>query len=289
MPRNFNMYLMEENSVEAVKIFNSNWTGAVYKISRTGIKKYRRLPELQTGGIYFLLGTALDSGRKCIYIGQADARNNGNGICHRIGEQHDFENDDKYYWSEAIIVVKSGGYNLGATELNYLENFFYNRARSADAYILLNRSEPKRGNPSQGIQSDMEEFAKHTEFILRMIGCDAFTQARSDSGICMDDVDEYENKWGDDNIAIMRIIDGDFVVLKDSNIEPNIQASIPNSARAKRDENADAITDGKLTRDVAFNSPSQALAFVRGMSISGPQCWIRINDGRTLREVNDEQ
>ena len=130
--------------------------------------------------------------------------------------------------------------------------------------------------------------AKHAELILKIIGYDMFTQSQPENDNCEVMVDTYVNMWPDGQ-AQMRQVDDDIILLRGSDIAPDIQDSAPNSAKVKRRENADAIDEnGKLTRDVVFNSPSQALAFVRGVSISGPRYWRRVSDNRTLAEVNSE-
>lgn len=130
--------------------------------------------------------------------------------------------------------------------------------------------------------------AKHAELILKIIGYDMFTQSQPENDNCEVMVDTYVHTWLDGQ-AQMRQVDDDIILLKGSDIAPDIQDSAPNSAKVKRRENADAIDEnGKLTRDVVFNSPSQALAFVRGGSISGPRHWRRVSDNRTLAEVNSE-
>lgn len=291
MSSSFNISLLIDNSAGAFKISDYNWTGAVYKISRSRIRNYKDKTELQTSGIYFLLGTALnsESNKKFIYVGQAGARNNGDGVYRRMIEKHSFEeNNEDDYWSEAIIITRPGERQLGATELNYLENLFYRKAKDANVYLVKNSVEPTRGNVASEMQNDMEEFAKHAELILKIIGYDMFTQSQPENDNCEVMVDTYVHMWPDGQ-AQMRQVDDDIILLRGSDIAPDVQDSAPNSAKVKRKENADAIDEnGKLTRDVVFNSPSQALAFVRGLSISGPRYWRRVIDDRTLAEVNSE-
>lgn len=73
MSSSFNISLLIDNSAGAFKISDYNWTGVVYKISRSRIRNYKDKTELQTSGIYFLLGTALnsESNKRFIYVGQA--------------------------------------------------------------------------------------------------------------------------------------------------------------------------------------------------------------------------
>ena len=74
-----------------------------------------------------------------VYIGQAGARKNGEGILNRLQEHR--LNPNKDYWTEAVAFTTSNN-TFGPTEISYLENRFCNMALQAQRYEGKNALEP---------------------------------------------------------------------------------------------------------------------------------------------------
>jgi hypothetical protein len=72
-----------------------------YKIPRTELDKCKERDDLKQSGVYFLFGTFDTTADNVVYIGQAGARKNGEGILNRVQEHKRYA--DKDYWTEAMV------------------------------------------------------------------------------------------------------------------------------------------------------------------------------------------
>src|SRR5699024_777954 len=124
--KSINLFLMEGTAVGRVKCTLANWTGVAYKIPRTDLDKCKKREDLKQSGVYFLFGISDDTGENIVYIGQAGARKNREGILHRLQERNrDYSKD---YWTEAVVFTTSND-SFGPTEMSYLEDRFFNLAK----------------------------------------------------------------------------------------------------------------------------------------------------------------
>lgn len=115
----------------------------------------------------FLFGTSDETGKGLVYIGQAGARKNGEGILNRLQEHK--RNPDKDYWTEAIVFTTSNN-SFGPTEISYLENRFCNLAIEANRYDVKNSNDPTPGNITEEKESEMEEFIDYAKVIMGTLG-----------------------------------------------------------------------------------------------------------------------
>lgn len=99
--KSINLFLMDGDASGRMKCTLANWTGVAYKIPRTELEKCKERDDLKQSGVYFLFGTSDETGKGVVYIGQAGARKNGEGILNRLQEHK--RNPDKDYWTEAIV------------------------------------------------------------------------------------------------------------------------------------------------------------------------------------------
>ena len=84
--KNIQLFLMYGESGGRIKCTLANWTGVAYKIPRTELDKCKERDDLKQSGVYFLFGTSDETGKGVVYIGQAGARKNGEGILNRLQE-----------------------------------------------------------------------------------------------------------------------------------------------------------------------------------------------------------
>ena len=78
--KSINLFLMDGTATGRMKCTLANWTGVAYKIPRTDLDKCREREDLSQSGVYFLFGTSEQTGENVVYVGQAGARKNGEGI-----------------------------------------------------------------------------------------------------------------------------------------------------------------------------------------------------------------
>lgn len=274
------LLLLDGSASGRIKCSLANWTGIAYKIPRTALDKCRDIELLKRSGVYFLFGTdkAEDA---AVYIGQAGARKNGNGLLSRIQEPHPSID----YWTEAIVFTTSNN-SFGPTEISYLENRFCNMALQAGRYGVKNANDPNPGNITEEKESELEEFIDYAKIVMGTLGHKVFEPIAppADAG----DTEPFlylEYKSG--KAKGKRSSDG-FVVLKGSTINPVLKKSCPEKAVKNRKKYADKIdVRDTLTADLLFSSPSAAAAFVGGVSLNGNSLW-KDADGLPLKEIIKE-
>ena len=96
--KNINLFLIDGVPNGRIKCSLSNWTGIVYKIPKVMMDASKKIDALQQSGVYFLFGASDKTGKNVVYIGQAGARKNGEGILNRLQEHK--RNPEKDYWTE---------------------------------------------------------------------------------------------------------------------------------------------------------------------------------------------
>lgn len=278
--KNINIFLMDGTANGRIKCTLANWTGVAYRIPRVDLDLCKERNDLKQSGIYFLFGVSDETSEQMIYIGQAGARKNGEGILYRLQEHR--KNPDKDYWSEAVVFTTSNN-SFGPTEISYLENRFCAMATDAHRYIVKNGNEPTQGNVTEEKESELEEFIEYAKIIMGVLGHKVFEPLITmESNIDNDSIKNsassastvfYIKKLGADARAV-QTADG-FIILSGSMISKNPVPSCPESALNAR-EKYKGIIDEHMTllKDVQFKTPSGAAAFVLGRSVSGNIEWI---------------
>lgn len=165
--KSINLFLMDGDAGGRIKCTLANWTGVAYKIPRTALDKCKERDDLKQSGVYFLFGISDETGKGVVYIGQAGARKNGEGILNRLQEHK--RNPEKDYWTEAIVFTTSNN-SFGPTEISYLENRFCSLAVEANRYEVKNGNDPSPGNITEEKESEMEEFIDYAEVIMGTLG-----------------------------------------------------------------------------------------------------------------------
>ena len=169
--KNIQLYLMDGDASGRIKCSLVNWTGVAYKIPRIELDKCKDRADLKQSGVYFLFGKSDETEKEVVYIGQAGARKNGEGILNRLMEHK--RNPEKNYWTEAVVFTTSNN-SLGPTEISYLENRFCNLAIEANRYEVKNGNDPNHGNTTEEKESEMEEFIDYAKVIMGTLGHKVF-------------------------------------------------------------------------------------------------------------------
>ena len=290
--KSINLFLMDGDASGRIKCTLANWTGVAYKIPRTDLDKCREREDLKQSGVYFLFGTSDETGKNVVYIGQAGARKNGEGILNRLYEHK--RNPDKDYWTEAIVFTTSNN-SFGPTEISYLENRFCNLALTANRYEVKNGNDPTPGNITEEKESEMEDFIDYAKIIIRTLGHKLFESISQIDTMKHEETDtansEVELLYLERNVkgigkinAVGRQTSEGFVVIKNSHISPKNANYIPEKIKEQR-ANA-KIADGILQEDMLFSSPSYAAVFVIGMNCNGLTSW-KTKDGQTLKSLEE--
>src|SRR5699024_612709 len=108
-----------------------------------------------------------DTGEAVAYVGLANARKTGSGILGRIKEH--IKDETKGYFTRGLVITTSNN-SLGATEIGYLENAFYNKARKIGRVSVDNGDTPLRGTISEEKEAELQEFISYVELAVGALG-----------------------------------------------------------------------------------------------------------------------
>lgn len=289
--KSINLFLMDGDASGRMKCTLANWTGIAYKIPRTELDKCKDRNDLKQSGVYFLFGTSDETGKGVVYIGQASARKNGEGLLNRILEHK--RNPEKDYWTEAIAFTTSNN-SFGPTEISYLENRFRNLALEANRYEVKNGNDPTPGNITEEKESEMEEFIDYVKVIMGTLGHKVFEpisklmpKMQEESAASLEETVRLHLERTVKNVGKVEA-DGiqtseGFVVSRGSHISPIDDDTVPAVIKERR-KKAPVDKQGVLQEDMLFSSPSYAAMFVIGKSANGLTSW-KTEDGKTLKAV----
>jgi len=288
--KSINLFLMDGSVNGRIKCSMSNWTGVAYKIPRTELDKCKDRDDLKQSGVYFLFGTSDQTEERVVYIGQAGARKNGEGILNRLQEHK--RNPEKEYWTEAIVFTTSNN-SFGPTEISYLENKFCKLAMTAKRYVVKNGNDPTQGHITEEKESELEEFTDYASIVMGVLGHKVFMPLSSSSDIHYKKIEAATEepifilKTNKVNAQGRRTSEG-FVVLKGSEVAPLPTRSCPNTIQHLREKYSERINpDNILIEDTLFSSPSAAAGFVVFASANGLIMWVN-SEGKTLRDIENQ-
>lgn len=293
-----------------IKCATKNWIGIAYKIPKDKINEAKEMEPLKKLGIYFLFGKNKEN-KPTIYVGQAIKRANGNGLLGRILEPHKNQNNQNINindWTEAITFTIKDTDSIDTDDLNYLENKFYNLAKIANRYYVLNNKEPEIGNPNEEKESQLEEFVKYVKLFTEILGHKVFEPINADEiinyqfnesttsennvvrneipqetqqeaqhseiPVAIDnDVVYYSYTYKKETAYLKKINDKKFILLKGSKISPDTKQSCDEYIIKERNKYKDKInSDGVLLEDIKLDNlkfPSGIAKFITGSSVSG--------------------
>jgi hypothetical protein len=284
--KSINLFLMDGEATGRIKCTLANWTGIAYKIPRTALDLCKERDDLKQSGIYFLFGTSDQTGNNVVYVGQAGARKNGEGLLYRLQEHK--RNPDKDYWTEAVVFTTSNN-SFGPTEISYLENRFCGLALAAKRYDVKNGNDPTHGNITEEKESELEEFIDYARIVMGTLGHKVFEPIVASQPVAEVAINDNEPLlyFNRTNLkATGRRTGEGFVVFKGSAVASVLQKSCPENVIKLREKNKAKIgSDHVLLEDILFSSPSAAAAFVGGSSLSRNELW-KTADGVSLKNLD---
>lgn len=270
----------------------------IYKIPHDFAPNLMTERELKQAGIYILINLKQNT----IYIGQADARESGKGILGRMMESHSKPGID--VWDYGYALTSGTPQFFGATELNYLEQYFYDQAKNCGRYALLNGNRPHATGVSFSTKTLLSSYTEYAFFLLRhQLGCDAFigaspigahktkkvvTSASAPKTIATSHTSNLKVLYGetlsitnqkmDVDARGILIDDKHIKVLKGSRI--SLSSNLPNQKGQMGRERlrTSLMNDGTIqnrffVKDYIFDSTSTAASVIKGASSSGMKQW----------------
>ncbi len=258
----------------------SNWTGKALAAPRTELEDLLARDELESSGVYFLLGVNPDTGDNLAYIGEAEV------IRDRL-KQH----KGRDFWNSVVVFV-SKDENLTKAHVRYLENRLLQEAKGAARYALenANTSNPKL---PESDREDMEVYLSRIRQVLPVLGSDLLSPISGSSRPAHPQPQLFckiKNA-----VATGRRTEGGFVVFAESTsvfaVRPSAEAQYPNTIALRQRLIKDQTLverDGLyvFTKDVEFSSPSAAAAVIHGGSANGLTAW-KDKNGKSLKELEE--
>ncbi|MCU0967137.1 MAG: GIY-YIG nuclease family protein [Burkholderiaceae bacterium] len=258
----------------------SNWTGKALAAPRTELEDLLARDELESSGVYFLLGVNPDTGDNLAYIGEAEV------IRERL-RQH----KAKDFWNSVVVFV-SKDENLTKAHVRYLENRLLQEAKAAARYALenANTSNPKL---PESDREDMEVYLSRIRQVLPVLGSDLLSPISGSSRPTHSQPQLFcriKNA-----VATGRRTEGGFVVFAESTavlaVRPSAETLYPNTIALRQRLIQDQTLverDGLyiFTKDVEFSSPSAAAAVIHGGSANGLTAW-KDKSGKSLKELEE--
>lgn len=277
---------------EGLKVVEkSNWSGRGLVVPRSLLPESSSRQELDSTGVYMLIGPSENSALPCLYVGQADR------ISQRL-KQHNAD-ESKDFWTHAICFTSKDN-NLNKAHILHLESRLVTLAKDAKRSKLSNGNQPSIPSLSEVDEATAEAFLDDMLLCLPVLGCNYF-----ESGA---EVVARETQAGDSELLFLRgkgieaqgkQVAAGFAVLKgstavgDDKVVASFAQHVP-AMKAARDlliEQGLLAPSGEhfvLTEDYVFSSPSTAAGVLFGRSANGRIDW-KLADGRTLKEVQEAE
>lgn len=260
----------------------SNWTGKALAAPRTELDALLAREELESSGLYFLLGVNPDTGKQQAYIGEAEV------IRDRL-KQHKAKALD--FWNSVVVFV-SKDENLTKAHVRYLENRVLHEAKAAGRYQIENANVSNPRLPESD-REDMEVYLSRIVQVLPVLGSDLLSPiSGSDRPAQQQSKLVCKIKGA---AAFGKRTDAGFVVFEGSTavfeLRPSAEGQHPYvvALRQKLAQDGTLIEkDGfyQFTRNAEFSSPSAAAAVIHGGGANGLTAW-RDEDGKTLKDLEE--
>jgi hypothetical protein len=261
-----------------------NWVGVVVSSPRALLDRLKTRTEVHRAGIYLLAGPDPEiDGATQTYIGEGDK------IWDRISDHH----RNKDFWNIVIgITTTTAEADLSKSHIRYLEAKAISQIKEIGR-ATLSQNAPKIPKINESMRIFMDTFYDKMIKLLPLLGYPYLTPIIEKS--------------------ISHEKDGSFVFMVESKgvkaraVQTNSELVVLKGSQASK-EDAPSWTSGKtmrnrlimegalkdigacleFTRDVSFNSPSQASNIVLARQTPGPITWKEVESGKTYKEIFSE-
>lgn len=243
-------------------------------IPRSSLEDVATRSEVQSVGVYFLIGSSDEGVKPILYIGEAEN-------CFSRLKQH---NKTKDFWNIAIIAVSKTQF-FTKSHVKFLEWYCHAEAVNADRYSLENTQVPTKPYIPEPVEVDLMDNFDTIKILVSTLGYPIF-----DSIVKSKQKKDILTCKGKDALAQGEYTEDGLVIFSGSTCNKAESKSIQNwitTTRRKLIEQGILKEDGdilKFTSNYIFSSPSGAAGTVLGRNANG---WIewKYPDGRTLDDV----
>jgi len=279
-PRAFSVRLFlpggDPDGVKTVE--KSNWTGRGLVIPRSLFAETRSRAELESTGVYILVGPDEKSQLPRVYVGEGDP----------IGPRLDQHAKNKDFWTQAVGFT-SKDQNLNKAHIQFLEYRLIDLAKAAKRCLLDNVNNPQPPSLSEADIAEAEGFLEDILLCLPVLGYGFFEAAPSPTQTTLEFILRGKNIEGKGYETT-----SGFVVKKGSQAvkeeTKSIQPFISNM-RSLLIEQGVLVDRGsyyEMTQDYTFNSPTYAARVLLSRTADGRLLW-KTDDGRTLKSIQEAE
>lgn len=292
---------LKEGSVTGIKFAEVvNQTIQSLSCPRTKISELNKhfSKEINTQGVYFLIGFEEETVKQIVYIGEAE------NVWDRL-KNHDSKKD---FWNE-VIVFTSKDDNLTKSHIKYLESRIVEIANETKRYGLKNGNNPTLSSLPLPDKDAMEEFLSNIKILTGTLGhkflenpiafknipeIDTTLSATTKNNIIIDVNGDLELNLNVSGIKASAIQTNEgLVVLEGSQASKNPTKNYGYGTLRDNLLSEGVIrvnTDGELTftRNYLFNSVSAAAAVILGYSVNGRNVW-KNSDGKSIKEIEKSE
>ena len=295
--RSLKLYLADGSASGIVTVEIGNWSGHILYSPRTRLEAALARPEIARTGVYVLVGPdEANQGLQKIYIGEADE------LKSRISNH----NKEKDFW-DRFVSISSKDMNLTKAHVKYLEGRLLDYANDAAKTSVDNKTNPSFDKLPEADISDMESFLEEIRLALPVLGIDFFPtrtvvsknseQLNGTEKIKPDTVYFTLSNTKAGIKARATEIDGQFVLLEGSigNLQER-SSFLSHASKQIRDRllnsgilEKTSADNFVLKKDVEFNSPSGASAFLFGTARNGRTDWLLEGHSMTYADWKERE
>ncbi|WP_338789859.1 GIY-YIG nuclease family protein [Bernardetia sp. MNP-M8] len=252
--------------------------------------------QINTQGVYFLIGTDDETGKSKVYIGE------GENVWDRL-KSHAVKKD---FWSEVVLFTSKDD-NITKSHIKYLESRLIEITKETERYLLENSNSPSLNSLPLPDRDAMEEFINNIKLLNGVLGhkfLENQISYKTEKQITpKDNIEELASISAEDetelNLKVKNITakaiqtDEGIVVLAGSQVSEN-----PSENFGYKTLRNELIQDGTIqetqtgsfvfTKKHLFTSPSSAAAVIVGYSINGRRIW-KDSKGQTLSQIEKSE
>lgn len=159
MGKQIRIYLADGTSTGIRHAEITNWSGQALACPRPRFADLKDWDEIKRPGLYFLFGTAEESGDDAVYIGESEV------VLDRLSTHL----TGKEFWSE-LIAFTSKDDNLTKGHVKYLESRLIQLALLANRYHVTNTAFPQLPALPRADRDAMEEYLISVRALLGVLG-----------------------------------------------------------------------------------------------------------------------
>ncbi|MEC7754227.1 MAG: GIY-YIG nuclease family protein [Bacteroidota bacterium] len=274
-PQTIQIFL-PDGSPRSIKIAEiTNRTVNAILIPRNKLPEAEARNEIQSVGLYFLIGTDEDKSKPIVYVGEAE------NCLDRLKQHH----RNKEFWNYAIVIVSKIN-AFTKSHVKYLEHVAVKRAKEIGRYLTENGTIPTKSFITEPMEADMLDCFDTMKILMSTLGYPIFDEVVTSKSKKKDIL----TCKGKEAIATGELVDDGFVVFKGSTSnlkETNSTSGTIVNLRKKLIDDGILVKNGSVyvfDSDYLFTSPSSAAATVLARSANGWTAWKNTN-GQTLDEL----